>query len=705
MKRALLVSFAILFASETFSQLLSWSPAFVQEASTPVVITMDATKGNQGLLNYTPTSDVYVHIGVITNLSTSSSNWLHVSSVWGTINPTYHATYIGNNKWTYTITGGLRSFFGLTNPAEVIKKIAIIFRSGNGNNKQVNSDGGDMYVPVYDNGLYARIDNPFKKPTYVPVAESITQKVGDVLPIVTSASLAGSNLQIYFNGNLLSTVTGTRDTTSATITSFGAQTIVARATNGVNTNSDTLSFFIAAATNIAPLPAGVKDGINYYASPDSATLVLYAPFKNHITVLGDFNNWVSSGAYQMNETPDSLRYWITLKGLTPGTEYAYQYLIDDTIHVADYNTEKVLDKNVDPSISATTYPGLKPFPANAAGTLASVIQTGQAAYNWQVTNFSRPDKRNLVIYELLVRDFVAAGNWQTLKDTLNYLKKLGINAIEVMPFNNFEGASSWGYNPNFYFAPDKVYGTAIALKQFIDACHQMGMAVIMDMVLNHSFGSSPMVQMYWDAANGVPSAKSPWFEQHYTHAFDVGYQFKNASQATADFRQRVVAYWLSNYHIDGYRFDLAKGFTPTNTCDAFGNNCNVATWGDYDASRVAIWQTIYNQQQSVSPNSYCILEMFADNSEQQVEANYGMLLWGTNMNSNFNQATMGYSNPSWDFSGGIYTSLGGWTKPGLVTYQESHDEERLMWKNEQYGNSNGSTYNIKDTATGLKQNA
>ncbi|MEO8859782.1 MAG: alpha-amylase family glycosyl hydrolase [Ginsengibacter sp.] len=705
MKRALLVSFVILFASQTFSQLLSWSPAFVQETSSSVIITMDATKGNQGLFNYTPTTDVYVHIGVITNLSTSSSNWLYVSSVWGTTNPTYRATYIGNNKWTYTITGGLRSFFGLTNPAETIKKIAILFRSGNGNSKQTNSNGGDMFVPVYDNGLYARIDNPFRKPEYVPVAESITKTVGDVLPIVANASLTGSNLQIYFNGNLLSTVTGTRDSTSAVITSFGAQTIVAKATNGVNTNSDTLSFFIAAANTIAPLPAGVKDGINYYPSSDSATLVLYAPSKNHITVLGDFNNWLSSAAYQMSETPDGLRYWITLKGLTSGTEYAYQYLIDDSIQVADFNTEKVLDKNVDPSVSATTYPGLKTFPVKAAGTLAGIIQTGQAAYNWQVTNFSRPDKRNLVIYELLVRDFVAAGNWQTLKDTLNYLKKLGINAIEVMPFSNFEGASSWGYNPNFYFAPDKVYGTPTALKQFIDACHQQGMAVIMDMVLNHSFGSSPMVQMYWDAANGIPAANSPWFEQHYTHAFDVGYQFKNASQATADFRQRVVAYWLNNYHIDGYRFDLAKGFTPTNTCDASGNNCNVGTWGNYDANRVAIWETIYNQQQSVSPNSYCILEMFADNSEQQVEANYGMLLWGTNMNSNFNQATMGYSNPSWDFSAGIYSSLGGWNQPGLVTYQESHDEERLMWKNEQYGNSNGSTYNIKDTATGLQRNA
>ncbi len=702
MKKAILFACTILFfRSQSFSQLLSWSPDFIQEGNSPVVITMDATKGNQGLLNYTPTSDVYVHIGVITNLSTSSSDWKYVNSVWGTTNPTFQAAYPGNNKWSYTITGGLRTFFGISNPAETIQKIAILFRSGNGNLKQSNFDGSDMYIPVYDNGLYARIDNPFYQPKYIRTVESITKTVGDILPIVGKASQAGSTLQIYFNGNLLSTITGTKDSVAPTISTFGAQIIIVKATNGVNTNSDTLSFYVPSANTIAPLPAGVSDGINYYASADSATLVLYAPNKNHITVLGDFNSWITTPAYQMNETPDGLRYWITIKGLTSGTEYAYQYRIDDSIQVADYNTQKVLDKNVDPSISSTTYPGLKTFPAQASGTLASIIQTGQTAYNWQVTNFSKPDKRNPVIYELLVRDFVAAGNWQTLKDTLNYLKKLGVNAIEVMPFNNFEGASSWGYNPNFYFAPDKVYGTETALKQFIDACHQNGMAVIMDMVLNHSFGSSPMVQMYFDNINNIPAANSPWFSQHYTHAYDVGYQFNNSTTATKEFRKRVIAYWLQNYHVDGYRFDLAKGFTPTNTCDVSGNNCNETTFANYDQQRINIWDTLYNYQQSVSPGSYTILEMFADNNEEQVYSSSGMMTWG-NMNYNFNQATMGY-NTDWDFSGSIYTNRG-FANPTLVTYQESHDEERLMWKNEQYGNSSGA-YNIKDTATGLNRNA
>jgi hypothetical protein len=113
--------------------------------------------------------------------------------------------------------------------------------------------------------------------------------------------------------------------------------------------------------------------------------------------------------------------------------------------------------------------------------------------------------------------------------------------------------------------------------------------------------------------------------------------------------------------------------------------------------------------QTASPGSYCILEMFADNSEQQVEANYGMMLWGEDLNTTYNQATMGYNTPSpggatWDLTGSIYTSLGGWNNPGLVVYQESHDDERLMYNNEQYGNSSGS-YSIKDTATALAREA
>jgi 1,4-alpha-glucan branching enzyme len=695
-----LVVFAIAAAVQAKAQLLSWSPAFIQEGSTPVTITMDASFGNKGLLNYTPTSDVYVHIGVITNKSANSGDWKHAPFTWGTTTAAAHATYLGSNKWSFTITGGLRSFFSMTDASEKILKIAILFRTGNGNSAQRNAGGTDMFVPVYDNGLYARIEKPYRQPLYVPSPEPITKNIGDALAINASSSQAGT-LSIYFNGSLLATSNTTQASANTNIIAPGNQQVVATATNGGITSSDTLNFLVSAPTTVQALPAGVTDGINYEPGDTSATLVLFAPGKQTIFAVGDFNNWLPSTKYQMNVTPDGNRFWLRLTGLTPGTEYAYQYLIDGSLKVADYNTEKVLDPSNDQYISATTYPGLKAYPTGKTTGIVSVLQTAKPAYNWQVTNFTRPDKRNLVVYELLVRDFTAAGNWQTLKDTLNYLKQLGINAIEVMPFNEFEGNNSWGYNPSFYFAPDKAYGTETALKQFIDACHAQGMAVIMDMVLNHSFGSSPMVQMYFDNANNVPAANNPWFNQYATHAYNVGYQFNHESQATKDFTYRVLNHWLTNYHIDGYRFDLAKGFTQTRTCDAQGNNCNVAAWGNYDATRVAIWDTIYNQQQRISPNSYCILEMFADNSEETVYANQGMLLWG-NLNYNFNQATMGYQDGS-DFSWGSYTARG-WSKPGLVTYQESHDEERLMFKNEQYGNS-GTGYNIKVISTGLQRNA
>ncbi|HWB25204.1 MAG TPA: alpha-amylase family glycosyl hydrolase [Chitinophagaceae bacterium] len=700
MKRIFTLTLLLFISIISNAQLLSWSPDFIQESSTPVTITMDANYGNKGLLNYGSTNDVYVHIGVITNKSTGSSDWKHAPFTWGTTAAAAHATYLGSNKWQFTITGGLRSFFSITDNTEKVLKIAILFRNGSGSQAQRNADGSDMYVPVYDNGLYARIDQPYRQPYYVPVPEVITKNVGDNVNITAKSSQTGS-LKIYFNGTQVASTSTTSATANPTITAPGNQQIIAVTTNNNGTASDTLNFIVSAPTTVADLPPGIKDGINYESGDTSAVLVLYAPGKQNIYVVGDFNNWTPSLKYQMNETTDSKRFWIRLTGLTPGTEYAYQYFIDGKLKVADYNAQKILDPDNDKYISSATYPNLKAYPTGKTTGIVSVLQTAQPTYNWQVTNFTRPDKRNLVIYELLVRDFTAAGNWQTLKDTLGYLKRLGINAIEVMPFNEFEGNNSWGYNPNFYFAPDKAYGTATALKQFIDACHQQGMAVIMDMVLNHSFGSSPMVQMYYDGVNNIPSADNPWFAQHYTHAYDVGFQFNNASQATADFRDRVIAYWLNNFHIDGYRFDLAKGFTPTNTCDANGNNCNVGTWGNYDQARVNIWDSIYKHQQAVSPGSYCILEMFADNSEEKVEMGTGMMVWD-NLNGPMNQCTMGYTDNS-DLSYGIYSSRG-LTSPLIVDYMESHDEERLMWKNEQYGNSNG-TYNVKDTATGLKRNA
>ena len=696
MNRICLILLLLCCTFYSHAQLLITTPDFILETSNSIDIVADATKGNAGIKDYANTTDIYVHIGCITSLSTSSSDWKYSKFTWGTTNVLAQCTYLGNNKWKYTITGGLRTYFGITNAAEKLLKIAILFRYGNGNTKLTNTDGSDMFLPVYDNGNAVRITDPLKQPTYISIPETITKTIGNSVAITAKAS-AAADLKLYFNGTQIAAQTAaTTVTSAATILVSGNQSIVAESVLGSSTLRDTVNFFVASTTVIAALPTGVKQGINYEPGDTSVTLVLYAPLKSRVSVVGDFNNWVEGSKYQMNQTPDATTYWVRITGLTPATEYSYQYIVDGSLKIADYNTEKILDPSNDQYISATTYPNLKAYPTGKTTGIVSILQTAKPAYNWQVANFTRPDKRNLVIYELLMRDFVATQNFQTLKDTLSYLKRLGINAIELMPFNEFEGNNSWGYNTSFYFAPDKAYGNEMAIRQFVDECHKQGIAVIMDMVLNHSFGQSPMVQLYWDAANSRPAANSPWFNPIAKHPYNVGYDFNHESQATKDFTDRVMEHWLTKYKIDGFRWDLSKGFTQVDNLNS------VSAWGNYDASRVAIWKRIYDKEQLLSSNAYCILEHFGGNQEEIELSNYGMLLWG-NSNYSFNQATMGYNSGS-DFQSTVFNSnQRGWSKPHLVGYMESHDEERLAYKNTAYGNASGS-YNTKDLATSLKRN-
>lgn len=707
MKKGLL-SFLLLFVSVcSFGQLLSWTPNFAQESTTPFTITLDASKGNQGLFFYTPVSDVYVHIGVITNLSTGSGNWRYVkfNQNFNVPNSLLQTTSLGNNKWSFTINGGIRAYFGITDPGETIQKIAILFRNGAGSKVARNTDGSDMYIPIYTTTLATRFTEPLMQPTYLPRPETITKVIGNT---ITMTGIANNNctMRLYLNGSVIQTASNaTTITASPTITTAGNQIIVVEADNGSLVKRDTIQFYVAGTVNIQALPAGVRDGINYEANNTAATLVLYAPSKTRVGVIGDLpgSNWTEQLAYQLNKTPDGNYWWIRLTGLTPGTEYSFQYIVDGSLKIAEPYAEKILDPWNDPFIPTTTYPGLKPYPVNLTSGIVSILQTNQSAYNWLYAGYSRPDKRKLVIYELLLRDFLAKHDWATLNDTLNYLKNMGVTAIELMPINEFEGNLSWGYNPDFYFAPDKYYGPANELKQFIDNCHSKGIAVVMDIALNHSFGLSPMVQLYWNSATQRPAANNPWFNPVAKHAYNVGYDMNHESLATRYFVSRVLEHWMVNYKIDGFRFDLSKGFTQVQTCDANGANCNVGNWGSYDASRVAIWKRYYDTMQLKSPGSYAILEHFADNGEEIELSNYGMLLWG-NSNCGYSQAVEGHaSGPcgTWELRNNIFTERG-WANPHVITYMESHDEERLMFNALEYGNSSGG-YNVKTLSTALKR--
>lgn len=684
------------------AQLVKVSPAFPDDDDV-VTIVFDASLGNKGLFNYN--GDVYVHTGVITSQSTGSGDWKYVPTSWNSNNAAHRLTSLGNNLYSFTIHG-IRNFYQV--PAgEAIRKMAFVFRSYNpagnaleGKTSDLSVDQGNIYWNVYPTGAHTvRILSPVPEPRYEPHFSLPPISTGDYIDFRALANKTGL-MQVKLNGTVIKQEPdSTGISVNATITTTGENVLVATSEAGGITTGDTLRFYVAPPVSVQPLPTGVREGINYEAD-DAATLVLFAPGKTRVNVIGDFNNWTETTAYQMNRSPDGKYFWLRLTALEPGKEYTYQFLIDGVMKIGDPYCEKILDPVNDPFILSSTYPNLIAYPAGKTTGIVSVLQTKQQAYVWQTNQFQRPDKRSLIIYEVLVRDFIEKHDWRTLRDSIGYFKSLGVNALHLMPFSEFEGNLSWGYNPSYYFAPDKYYGTKNALKAFIDECHKNGIAVIMDMVLNHSFGQSPMVQMYFDPSQNRPSPASPWFNPVTRHAFNVGYDMNHESNDTKRFFNNVCSFWLSEYRIDGFRFDLSKGFTQKKTCDDNGGNCDVNAWSAYDASRVAIWKTYYDSLQKKEPGCYVILEHLGVNTEETELSDLGMLLWG-NMNYQFTEAAKGQVSNS-NFSGALHSART-WQKPHLVSYMESHDEERSMYRCETEGLS-GSGHNIRDENTALLRN-
>jgi len=665
--------FVSLFVTCSLSAQVTISPPFATQNDN-ITITYDATQGNAALVGQ---SVVYAHTGVITNLSSNGNDWKHVQGNWGTDDSRLKMTSIGNNKFTLNIN--IASFYNVPSSEKVLK-LAFVFRNLSGSIVGKSSDGGDIFVAISQGGLQILFTQPTEKTLVVSKNDSLH------LFAYTSAK---APLSLYINDSLVKSISNDSVIEYHTV---AAQTINYTAKLVAGTVSDSV-MWVVRNPKVQFSPAGIVDGINYL-NDTSVILQLFAPGKSFVYAIGDFSAWKPDSKFDMTRTPDGQRYWIQINGLIPGKEYRFQYRVDQTgLKIADPYSDKFLDPYNDQYINSSVYPGLISYPAALTTEFVSVFQTAQSRFNWKYSNsFNKPQSASLNIYELLIRDFTGKHDFATLMDTLDYLQKLGINAIELMPFNEFEGNESWGYNTLFYFAPDKYYGPKENIKKFVDECHRRGMAVIMDMVLNHSFGQSSMVRLYFDQAAGKPSAQNPWFNQDATHPYNVGYDFNHESVYTQQLVDTVLQYWVREYKIDGYRFDLSKGFTQKNT----GSDVNA--WSAYDPSRVVIWKRIADKFRTTCSDCYMILEHFADNNEQTILSNYGFMLWGNN-NYQSAQATMGYSS---DLNGFSIKTFG-WNSPNLVSYMESHDEERLQFKNVNYGYTNAN-YNAKDTNIALRRN-
>ena len=414
-------------------------------------------------------------------------------------------------------------------------------------------------------------------------------------------------------------------------------------------------------------PAGVSNGIYYGADGTSVTLCTYAASKTQsakrVFLLGDMTDWQLKAEYQLYK--DGNYFWITLTGLTPGQEYRFQYAVEraDGVkkQISDLYSEKVLhpDDSYEPR---TVDPTLLTYPVGkGADGYVTVIQPGKPAFQWSdaTLHFQRPNKNNLVIYELWIYDYTDARSLKGLMKRLDYIQNLGVNAIELMPITEFDGNYNWGYSPNHYFAPDRAYGSETMYKEFIDECHKRGMAVILDMVFNHATGNNPMNKLY---PYGTDLANNPWFNVTAPHSDNVYEDWNHGFAPAREMFTRALKYWLTEYKVDGFRLDLSHGL-----CSDQPNTSVTNLKYYYD-----------NGVKAVSPGAYMILEHWGGNmgSERPQLISYGMQCWANTTNA-YCQTAMGWLKDGDDF--------GDANKDGYVSYCESHDEERMQYKAKKWG--------------------
>ena len=649
-----LSGFLSIFAA---AQIIVTNPAIVTSDYTGVIeVIYDASLGTAGLKDYSGT-DVYAHTGVITNASTSDSDWKHAPA-WKDNSPKYLLSKQGNNKWKLLITPNLAGYYNLTT-GEVVRKMAFVFRNGTATKEGKDTGEKDIFVPVFQAGLHVSFTAPTGNVSVAP---------GTAVNFTVSSTV-DADLALKIGNSQVATAPAAKTLSySQTFSSPGDVEVIASATAGGVTVYDTVMVIVNSPVVEEPRPAGVKPGINYNSS-SSVTLVLHAPNKQNVFVIGEFNNWIPSNPYQLKK--DGEYWWITLNNLTPGHLYAYQYLVDQQLRVSDPYTELVLDPWNDQWINYSTqrFPNLKPYPAGKTEGLVATFQTNKTAYQWEVPDFQMPSRENMVIYELLLRDFTVEKSLEAAIAKLDYLKQLGVTAVELMPVQEFDGNESWGYNPNHFFAPDKAYGTPEMYKRFVDECHKRGIAVIIDVVFNHATGINPMAALYWNAAASATAANNPWFNVTAPHPFSVFHDFNHSYAPTREFFKRVLQHWIQEYKIDGYRLDLTKGFTQRSSTES--------TASQYDQNRIDYLTEYYHAARDVKSDVMFILEHFCDYSEELELANRGMYLW-RNVNNSYSQAAMGFQSSS-DFSG-MNSTPRKW-----VGYAESHDEERNFFKAKTYG--------------------
>ena len=624
--------------------LISTDPAFVTEAMTEDITVIlnvagTAAEGFKG--------ELYAHTGVLTDKSTSNGDWKYVLSEWGENIAECKLVNKGDNIWHYTIKGGVHAWYGVPE-TETVTHIAFVFRSADCS-IEVKDNGADIFVELAKEGLSVKFLSP---------AHGAILQVGEEYNVQVQQQ-AATNVKLYKNDVAVAETGGA--TLSYTYKPTEAEDVVfkAVATDGKESVEESIKVAVLGETETATRPSGIKNGVT--VNGNEATFVLYAPGKQSVVLLGDFNDYAPTNKYMMKK--DGNYFWTTVSGLEEGVEYGYQYLVDGTIKIGDPYATKILDPWNDKWISASVYPNLKAYPAEYTSDIVSVFELNPAEFTWTATSYERPAENSLAIYELLVRDFTEEGSINAVTAKLDYIETLGVNAIELMPIQEFDGNDSWGYNPCFFFAADKAYGTEEAYKTFIDECHKRDIAVIIDVVFNHATGQHPYAKMWWDGGANKTAANNPFFNVDAPHNWSVFHDFNHTYSETVAYIDDVLEYWIEEYNVDGFRFDLTKGFVQNpGNYDASG----------YSAQRIGILKHYAQTIRAVDEDAYIIFEHFCDQSEEtELYNSVGALCWNNNQRGGYKESVLG-------FTGGGKSNFSDFKK-GRINNIETHDEERIAY--------------------------
>lgn len=284
---------------------------------------------------------------------------------------------------------------------------------------------------------------------------------------------------------------------------------------------------ITETPEVAPAP-GIPHGAHDHGD-GKVSFALWAPWKKSVHLIGDFNDWDPEA--DPLKVDESGLWWIE-KQLEPGT-YAYQFLIDSETGICDPYARELRWTEGSPQPHA-------------------LLEVGAQPYEWHDHSFAIKPLNELVIYELHVGNFSPEGTFEGVINRLDYLADLGVDAIELMPIQEFPGDQSWGYNVAYFFAVESAYGTRDEFKRLVDAAHQRGIGIILDMVFNHTTDDSPISLLYpYDENPYLGTDGNPWGFPDLNHWND----------ATKRFIQDIQHYWLTEFHIDGFRYDYVEGIS------------------------------------------------------------------------------------------------------------------------------------------------